>query len=851
MPYDERNFGKIAKTAGILVGGIALIGVATWLITKDKKIPYGSLSKDPYITYNGVSISERDLYDEYRYSSLNLLEKMMLESLYADELTKVNLTVNGDDHIYIKEKILKSVFGTDEIDEINEKKASQPVETAQAVKRYLDNQYLDSRVDLGLTSTGEVLVDEFLAHLETTGDNSLIAANKLLAAQFNYSLAKEIEKDDVSDQDIEDYLDDTLLDYQYNDRKINAVIIKTSSEALLNAAIREAGFTYDPSGPEEFSGSTLQNYIDVYNVLNRHDTLANGESREYTYDDVKGILGTQTAEEVFTGEYNASAANYDSGNADHTAEKLYDGMYIKKRQSTSGSWIMFVDSIPAVRTIGDLTEQEKEDIKNEIYKQRVTDAVIQAEYTSLLNDSNVKMYDPVLEDLFDSKYYSIEFEPTKKNKSNDLVASFNGTDISVDSFFEYCNKSYGAFMKAQVLISAIVEDDSRYNDLVSKDDKKTIETNLKNEVSAFKAGSLIEQGYNPEYMDEKAYLRKKYGVDKLKYAVEENVNRIKVSAYYSDFTKRYENYADKATSFINTARNDYFSISIEELVASQDANGDGISDSNKTNYNGSDVYNTFAMGITYDGEDPLSTIVSTFNSITYYYTSTNDTVNNEGNYTSFEEHTGRSEAQIKSYIKTNNGILKHNASSVINNFNTTLSTKLLNEIKSQYDTQYYSNDRTGELERKSSKVTFELFDEYGTHLVIGSSPTEIVSFTSDDSDYTAASNGDVTAEYMQTYLDDIYDTETIPEDVTTAMNTYYSPLSSRLSSNAGIQIVSYNLLNSSTGDGALSAEDKSYINKAIEVAFRQIDGYREIPDGHVFDNTGAEKFWDTFWTPLT
>src|SRR5690554_5464634 len=54
------------------------------------KIPYGSINDDEYISLNDITITNKQLYDEFRLSAVDSLGQLIDKALFAEELETVS-----------------------------------------------------------------------------------------------------------------------------------------------------------------------------------------------------------------------------------------------------------------------------------------------------------------------------------------------------------------------------------------------------------------------------------------------------------------------------------------------------------------------------------------------------------------------------------------------------------------------------------------------------------------------------------------------------------------------------------------------------------------------------------------
>ena len=136
---------KIIKrlTALIFILGLTLALVACG---GNSAVPYGSVSEDTtYVSFEGITISERELYDSLRYQAADLLSVMIDEVVFADELSAVETLINEGDEFFnnfIDETVNEAIFGTSDLDNLQDMADNFPEQLVRMVEQYVDSLYL-------------------------------------------------------------------------------------------------------------------------------------------------------------------------------------------------------------------------------------------------------------------------------------------------------------------------------------------------------------------------------------------------------------------------------------------------------------------------------------------------------------------------------------------------------------------------------------------------------------------------------------------------------------------------------------------------------------------------------------
>lgn len=182
---------KILRRSWVFV--LLTILTLTLVACKNKKsyIPFGSLTDKVYASADGFEITEKELYEEMRFSGTQTLTKMLHEVLYKDELTKVSdKETYKDDYLYY---VNKAIFGQTDIKTLKE----IPKDTLnKSVASYVDAMSL-----LGLSITvADIDSENFADHTDKVLDYY-----KFDVAKRVY--AREKLEDEVVDTDSTNFID--------------------------------------------------------------------------------------------------------------------------------------------------------------------------------------------------------------------------------------------------------------------------------------------------------------------------------------------------------------------------------------------------------------------------------------------------------------------------------------------------------------------------------------------------------------------------------------------------------------------------------------------------------------------
>jgi len=244
---------KIIKrlTALIFILGLTLALVACG---GNSAVPYGSVSEDTtYVSFEGITISERELYDSLRYQAADLLSVMIDEVVFADQLSDVETLINDGDEFFnnfIDETVNEAIFGTSDLDNLQDMADNFPEQLVRMVEQYVDSLYLiDASVNRAELRDAILNLDpQFEGY---AGLPTLLEQYLLRAAQRMY--AREILFTDVEDDTSDDFVDEQDVVSYYNSNElgrfdVEVFIVRFINLNEANAALYAVGLKSDARG---------------------------------------------------------------------------------------------------------------------------------------------------------------------------------------------------------------------------------------------------------------------------------------------------------------------------------------------------------------------------------------------------------------------------------------------------------------------------------------------------------------------------------------------------------------------------------------------------------------------------
>lgn len=247
-----KNLRKLAIFVLITAGLLTLAACST----KDET-PYGSVSDDVYMTVGGVTVTEKELYDQLRLQGASILATMIDEQIFVDQLATVTqMLADGDEDLntYLDETVNGAIHGTSDADGLDDLYTNYPERFTRNIEQFADSLYLlDNTVDINAVISS-------IENLSTTQDNGYSGYSSLPLLVDRYGLrvaqryyAQQLLEDEVLDAEGDYYIsdEDVLAYYQANslDRyDVEALVIRFINLNEANAALYKMSIKADSKG---------------------------------------------------------------------------------------------------------------------------------------------------------------------------------------------------------------------------------------------------------------------------------------------------------------------------------------------------------------------------------------------------------------------------------------------------------------------------------------------------------------------------------------------------------------------------------------------------------------------------
>ena len=286
------NKNKFVKSLMILV----LVLFSTVLLTacgKDStKFPTGNIDDSVYVSAGNHQVTKKELYNEFRFDSLTILQTLIDEKLFADYFNKVDYT-NEDHKKVLVDAINQAIFGTKEVDDIKKANESEDVKSKR-IKSYVDSLVIVGKID---PSEKDALITSLMANDEYVDypENLLDIYKQKMAVRI---FAKEKLDEELEDEDSKQFIKDKdIVDY-YKANRQGRYDVKAFWTEFLNlneqrAVFRELSIKYTTNTGELFRipdirilDTTDENYIDINDSKYQHvKSILDREDIKYEDDE--------------------------------------------------------------------------------------------------------------------------------------------------------------------------------------------------------------------------------------------------------------------------------------------------------------------------------------------------------------------------------------------------------------------------------------------------------------------------------------------------------------------------------------------------------------------------------------
>ncbi|MFH0767519.1 MAG: hypothetical protein ABH890_00210 [Bacillota bacterium] len=247
-----KNLRKLAIFVLILAGLLTLAACSSKEAT-----PYGSITDDAYMTVGGVTVTEKELYDQLRLQGAAILATMIDEQVFSTQLATVTqLLTSGDEDLnaYLDDTVNGAIHGGKDAEILDDMYTKYPDRWVRNIEQFADSLYLlDNTLDIDAVIAS-------LENLSATQDNAysgyssiplLVERYGLRVAQRYY--AQQLLEDEVLDEESDYFIsdEDVLTYYQNNKRTrydVQTLVVRFINLNEANAALYKMSIKADSKG---------------------------------------------------------------------------------------------------------------------------------------------------------------------------------------------------------------------------------------------------------------------------------------------------------------------------------------------------------------------------------------------------------------------------------------------------------------------------------------------------------------------------------------------------------------------------------------------------------------------------
>jgi len=244
-----KTLRRIAAIVLVAAGALTLAAC-----NKETKTPYGSLSEENiYVSLDGQTVSETELYDKFRVQGVSVLSQMIDDIVLDEYLNDAETALSNKDEDaleYFTEIVNEAIFGTSDEESLADLYTDDNDVYVMDIEQFVDSMYL-----LNNTIDSDALFNEILALADTFEGyeeiSEIVDVYQSSLAQYLY--AKEQLALDVEDEDSDYYIEDEdiVTYYQANTEgkyDVEALVVRFINLNEANAALYQVGLKSDSKG---------------------------------------------------------------------------------------------------------------------------------------------------------------------------------------------------------------------------------------------------------------------------------------------------------------------------------------------------------------------------------------------------------------------------------------------------------------------------------------------------------------------------------------------------------------------------------------------------------------------------
>ncbi len=500
----------------------------------NSNVPTEGLTDNAYATLDGITLTEKQLYNKMRANGYSLFVVELTRKL----LSQKGYSVSEEDII---EKINSSCYGTNDVESLK----LEDKEKAEQI--FLDNLFLtgidvtdiyDQKVKDYFTV--DVLEDMYAKEVLT---NKMAQGEKITDEDGN-----EVDNEYFySDEDYED-----LFEEYFNAEASQEIIILpfyTLNDAF--AAIIAASGTVTNGKIDNPSEQLFKDiYTSIYAELPTSFAMTDEDLAKYDSSLVQFVStlaeGEGTSRPAEFGEY---------------------------------KFLVWKISEKATYDASTLSEEKKNEYKEKLFDSLLTADFVSSSITELLNDKELKIFDPTFDAMFTQNYdQHVRLEAKDwRDEYKGLVAELGNVKFTVSELYAALEDSLGMSIASSYLTDkALLKEVENGNIKISEDDVKAYKAEYDKAVKAFNNG---ENTNYPKELGEENFKLLYFGSSN----EEEIIDSYKAQlAWNESFAEYGEEYFNALVKFGQNYADNYYNLKIKNVLIYVDTNMDGQLDNPDT-----------------------------------------------------------------------------------------------------------------------------------------------------------------------------------------------------------------------------------------------------------------------------
>ena len=534
----------------VLFVGISLVSCQEETTdTYNKNVSYGNLGDTVYAKIGDITLTEKQLYNELRVNGYDYFFEEIINILVTP--SQFNLTIENSRDALV-DLINEDCYGTSDEEAINKLNS--------ATKKSYELEYIDA---MTLANVNDLTLGNLYTEANLTYYLNNLARNEYAKAALTTSTSKyywaneyQTENGEVlKDEDGNDlanpyYISEETIESTYNNEEnskatYNVVIVGfdtlAESQGALQSVLADGTLTYEEAKT-------------VYNT-------------KYTYKDNTEDNFLLTDEDL--SDYNSNLISL--------VKNLKAGEYKVNQLFGNKLYLVYLNAEKVEADYANLDETAKETAKASTVEQIIEDKITTTLVSNLLVEA-VYESDLVIHDYVYDVLYSVEntdhvrLDQSKWN--NNLVATVNGVDLTVENFYNTLERKLGVTTAMDYFTSKILLANNELNSLTDEE-LEEINTDYNDTISSFEEGGFVSSNL-PASVGKDVFIFVYFG-QMSENDAKEYMKSQKIWEKYTTVkpNDEYYNLVEKVGKLYDE---NYFDLSVKHILLTVDFNDDGNPD---------------------------------------------------------------------------------------------------------------------------------------------------------------------------------------------------------------------------------------------------------------------------------